>query len=471
MKQGDRLKLTIIDYGNNGEGIAKQDGRVIFLPFAMKGEIVNARIKHVKKDYAFAEIIDLVEPSPYRVKPPCNRFMRCGGCDIMHIEYKEQLRLKQGALYNTLRKNFKEAFTIDSCVESAEVFGYRNKIMLPFGIVNGRTVVGFYSEGTHKVVPITKCFLHGDWAEKLIEALIIYAERNNISVYDETTEQGVLRHAAARYLNGKLSLAIVINAGELPNADSLIKLLDERFTDYCLYYSPNRAHNNVIMGDSAVLLKGEPLKAEINGIRYELNPLSFLQVNDSIRDAIYQRIIEKVIESGSSAVIDAYAGVGLLGAMLARLGLPVYNIEIVKEAVIDADKLAEANGLTHLITNINGDAEVELPKLFDYFNNTYPRITVILDPPRKGCSREIIDALNSLYLSKEPDNSLNGDYQHNAPIVDIIYISCNPATLSRDLALLAPSYRPTSITPYDMFPHTKHLETLVCLKIGNKLFT
>lgn len=455
MKQGDRILLTIEDYGSNGEGIAKVGGKVVFVPFTVKGETVYAKIVHAKKDYAFAEVVEIKEPSLHRVKPPCNRFSRCGGCDIMHIDYSEQLKLKRGALINTLRKNFDKDCVVDECVASSEVFGYRNKISLPFGVVNGRTVLGFYSEGTHKIVPITKCFLHKDWAEKLIQALLLYAETNKLSVYDETSKSGLLRHASARFLNGKLSLAVVVNADELPNTDSLIKLLDERFTDYSLYCSPNRAHNNVIMGASAVLLKGEPLKAEINGIQYELNPLSFLQVNDSIRDAIYKRIIEKVTESGSSAVIDAYAGVGLLGAMLARSGLSVYNIEIVKEAVIDADKLAEANGLTHLITNINGDAEVELPKLFDYFNNTYPRITVILDPPRKGCSRAVLEVLNKL----TQDNNNASD----TPIIDLIYISCNPATLSRDLALLAPSYRPTSITPYDMFPHTKHIETLVCL--------
>ncbi len=553
MKQGDKLTLTICDYGNNGEGIAKHEGCVVFVPFAIKGETVLARIKYAKKNFANAELIKVTNPSPLRVKPPCNRFARCGGCDIMHIDYDEQTRLKQQALATTMRKNYKREVAIEQCVKSAKIFGYRNKISLPFGIVNGKAALGFFGEGTHKIVSVTKCFLHDEWAERLIAALLEYANGNNISVYDEASHTGILRHAVARYIDGKISIVLVINADNLPNQDGLTALLDKQFDNYALYYSVNKNRNNVIMGDSAVLVCGEPLSVDIKGISCVIDPMSFLQVNDEIRDQIYSRIVEKVLNNGSDALIDAYAGVGLLGAMIAKHGISVYNIEIVKEAVEDADRLASRNGVLDLVTNICGDSAIELPRLIEVLSNTKPRITVVLDPPRKGCDAAVLNALiqsasqirgnsaqdhgindnaiakdnatadnsdlardstvadnydashNSaiVYNSAIADNSStrdenaitdNNTIAHNSAaainstiaansavagninsaendaianinsIIDIVYISCNPATLSRDLAILSPYYTPVEITPYDMFPHTRHLETLVCIE-------
>lgn len=532
MKQGDILTVTISGYGSEGQGIAKLDNFVIFVPFTVKGEKVKVKIDYVKKNYATASIIELIETSDKRVKPPCNRFTRCGGCDIMHIEYAEQLSLKREALINTFRKNYKGSVIIEDCIQSPEIFGYRNKISLPFGIVNGKVALGFYHRGTHKLVSITKCFLQGEWAESLIKVMLDYANSNDISVYDEKTGNGVLRHVAARYIEGEISIALVVNADEIPYQDKLIALLDKQFKKYSLYLSVNRKRNNVIMGDTVELIKGDPLTAEINGIRYCINPLSFLQVNNEIRDKIYNAVIEKVIENMNGAVIDAYAGVGLLGAMLAKRGINVTNIEIVPEATADADTLAKDNNVSHLVTNICGDAAVVLPKILNSLKNTYPSITIILDPPRKGCSKEVLDALNALAKSNiyndicennanvfidtkndidlncnqsnckaqsnktllQSDNTDNknttidnfnkANYNDNdnqsicnaahigeiiqstqeTPKINIIYISCNPATLSRDLAILSPNYSPTSITPYDMFPHTKHLETLVCIK-------
>ncbi|NCA66566.1 MAG: 23S rRNA (uracil(1939)-C(5))-methyltransferase RlmD [Clostridia bacterium] len=542
MKQGDIITLNITDYGSNGEGIARHDGCVVFVPFAVKGERIRAKVKFVKKSFANAELIAVEETSPLRVNPPCNRFTRCGGCHIMHIDYSEQLKLKRDALINTLRKNYKASFTVDDCVPSPKVYGYRNKIMLPFGIVNGRAALGFYSEGTHRVVSITKCFLNGDWAERLISAALEYANSNAISVYDEQSGKGILRHLVARYIDGKIAIAVVINADKLPRVDRLMELLAKQFEEYSLYISVNRNANNVIMGDTVELLCGKPMTATINGISYELNPLSFLQVNNEVRDAIYNKIIQEVLEYGSGAVIDAYAGVGLLGAMIAKRNIPVYNIEIVPEATADADKLAKLNNISPLVTNICGDAAVELPKLVKELRNTYPSITIILDPPRKGCAAEVIATLNEIaahngnninsdsigednknlvapsdidngkadfathtdgdktqlnlampsVLKNSPidieaekasvhkfvkkpdiDNGNSNTYNDNQgenntkekqnSLITIIYISCNPATLARDLALLSANYQVTSITPYDMFPNTFHIETLVCL--------
>ena len=184
IKQGDKLEVFVEDYGVNSEGIAKKDGFVIFIPFALKGERVLIRIDHVKKNFAYAALLSVLEASPFRVTPVCNRFTRCGGCDILNVAYEEQLRIKKSAVETTIARNYREGLLIDDVVPSKQ-FAYRNKMALPFGTVNGKTAVGFYQEKTHKIASITKCFLQGVWAENLIDVVLSYANGEGIAAYDE----------------------------------------------------------------------------------------------------------------------------------------------------------------------------------------------------------------------------------------------------------------------------------------------
>lgn len=561
MKQGDKLVLDIIDYGSNGEGIAKQDGFVVFVPFSLVGERVKARITYAKKSFATAVIEEILVKSPKRIEPPCNRFEKCGGCDILHIAYDEQLRLKKKAVENTFSKNYKHPFVIDECVPSDYVLGYRNKVSLPFGIVNDRVAVGFYREGTHKIVSITKCFLQGEWIENIIKAVLEYANDLKLSVYDETTSKGLLKHLVTRK-SGEYYMITMVATDFLPKKELLINKLNEYIgNNYTLYLNINKGRGNTILNGDIKLLKGTPQTVKIRDIDLEINPFSFLQVNDNIRDKIYDRVIDIVKAKNACAVIDAYAGVGILGGNLAKSGLRVYNIEIVKEAVQDALKLAENNAIQDYVTSICGDSAVILPDLVKtvkadynklavhsmnlltpYFNlikqgkkkyelrlndekrqavkvgdticfnspegeqivvrvknkfiyqdfeelfedlgttdsgfteslnpneaaqtmleiysqeriNQYgalaieielinPELLVLLDPPRKGCDEKVLNAIKS------------------SKVNSIIYISCNPATLSRDLELLSSDYDIEFITPYDMFPNTRHVESVVCL--------
>lgn len=456
LKQDDIIKVKIIDLGMDGEGIAKVDDYTLFIPFALTGEEVTAKVTYVKKNLVFCSLVEVNSPSKDRVVPICNRFTRCGGCDLLHLKYEKQLEWKKHSLEVLLRKNAGINFPVDDTFPCSTPNSYRNKIQLPFGMVNGKVAMGFFRENSHKIVSITKCFLHGEWAEKLIDIFISYANENNVSVYDETSKKGILRHMVAREIDGQLTVVVVTNNSTLPKADKLISKLDSVFAqNYALYYSPKKTHDNVIMGETVVPIKEKKIVADILGISAEISPFSFLQLNNEIRDKIYQRIIDKIcMESGSPLVIDAYAGVGILGAVLAKNGAKVYNIEIVKEATIDGNNLAKINGLTDQITNINGDAAKELPKLInsllDSQNKQERSLNIILDPPRKGCAQEVIDALNQITTP------------HN-----LYYVSCNPATLSRDLKLLT-NYTITSITPYDMFPNTKHVETVVLITRVNE---
>ncbi len=563
MKQGDRLTLDIIDYGSNGEGIAKIDGFVIFVPFSMVGERVNVRITYVKKSFANAVLEEILIPSPNRVKPPCNRFTRCGGCDMLHMSYDEQLKLKHNAVVNTFGRNTKGNYSIEPCVPSPLILGYRNKVSLPFGVVDGRVALGFYREGTHKIVSITKCFLQGEWIEPIINSVLSYVAESSLTAYDDLSGKGLLRHLVVRRMNGFHTITIVAT-GKLPNVELLIKKLD-CFIDgqYALYLNINKSKGNTILKGDMILLHGAEHAVSVRGIDVEIDPFSFFQVNDGVRDLIYDRVEEIIGESDGTVVIDAYAGVGILGANLAKNQKRVYNIEIVPEAVEDAKRLTRMNGLDNYVTSMCGDSAELIPKLIDeltadlnkcavhsmkllspYFlsikegrkryelrlndakrqaikvgdticfndlssgeqlltvvrskhaysnyvelfddlgtkicgfdheidsvtaarsmNEIYSqdqidkygavaleiepiqcKIVAVLDPPRKGADIRVLESIK------------------NSGIDKIIYVSCNPATLSRDVEILSTDYQAVSITPYDMFPNTRHVESLVCLK-------
>lgn len=538
LKQDDIINIEIADYGMDGEGIAKYGDYTVFVPFAAVGDNATVKVVHVKKNLVFAKLYKIITNGDNRADYQCNRFMKCGGCDLMHLKYSEQIKLKRQNLINLLRKNTGFTGEVEPIVSSPNVLNYRNKIQLPFGTVNGKAALGFYRKNSHKIVSITKCFLHGEWVEKLIGVFLQFASDYNLSVYDEETGKGLLRHLVARFLDGNICIVLVINSDFLPHKENLINLLEKEYgTKYSLYFSPHKIKSNVVLGKKVVPIVERTFITNVLGVKFEINPFSFLQLNNEVRDLIYKKVIDEILnsnkviakkidtvpfdikESENKIVIDAYAGVGLLGAVLAKNGINVYNIEIVKEAVADADKLYELNKLNNYAVNICGDAALELPKLLKKLtvkrnwqtafsvklqdkitqNPTTPTaeissgykaknndtndvdrlaiieennisscqnicnincedkiinkalsngnsVYVILDPPRKGCDAEL---LNTLVAS--------------SGIAKVIYISCNPATLTRDLAILQKTYCIKSVIPYDMFPQTKHLETLVCL--------
>ena len=579
MKENDILTLTIADIGMKGEGIAKHEGHTVFVPFALPDEVVTAKVRHINRQgLVFADLVEVQTASPHRVTPICQRYTRCGGCDLMHADYSYQLQVKAAHVGTTLGKAGVTC-AVRPTVPSPQPLGYRNKMMLPFGVVEGKPALGFYREGTHHVVRITKCPLHEQWAEISIKATLSFVQTYDLTVYDSTTGKGLLRHLVARKLGDHIDIVMVINWDKLPYWTQYINAIHAVWPDFCLYVSPNMRRNNVIMGDKIYLRWGNPYVHDIEGIKLEVNPLSFLQVNDGVCHTIYADVIDSIRPQPGSVVVDAYAGVGLLGAMMAQRGATVYNIEIVPEATADADRLAEQNGLT-TVRNMCGDSAKLLPEVLNavciqaptvhamhllapYFDaialgqKTYELrlcddkrqriraghlvcftasdgrvmycrvgevkryatfaalfadlgtactasadmsieeaadsmnaiytaeqqaadgvvaigitpvnalgISVVLDPPRKGCDQSICAALNELACgASAPKPMQNAQW----PVVtlpyirQIVYISCNPATLARDLADLQSFYTIDSVQPYDMFPQTRHVETVVRL--------
>ena len=445
---GDIIEGVVVDFGMSGEGIVKIGTYPVFVPFAIVGERIRAKVNYAKKECAFADLIECLSTSKDRIKPRCPHFGRCGGCDLQHLSHDAQEEVKRQGLVRILRKNAGLDVDVPPVV-SGRQWGYRNKLSLPFGKMgkHGKVVLGFYEKRSHLVVPMRSCPLHGDWAADLIADVSEWANENDVSVYDEKTGKGLLRHLVARFVT-TLSVTLSVNGDSVPRLSNLVKKLDRHFSGYAVYVSPQKQKNNVILGETATLVHGKETPQDFGAFRAVVSPLSFLQVNDEMRDKLYAAACELV--GDCDEIIELYSGVGLLTAEVASR-LPAARItavEIVPEAVADAEKLMNRLGLSDRVREVCADAAEFMRNGFSECAEGTRRV-VLLDPPRKGCAPEVVAAVNASDCEK------------------VVYISCNPATLSRDIALFAEGgFTLSHIQPFDMFPETMCLETLVSLERG-----
>lgn len=444
MEKNDILTLNIVDTGSDGEGIAKPEGFVVFVPHALRGEVVEAKILKVNKSFAYAKLVKVLSPSPARAEPSCPAFFKCGGCHLMHMSRPAQGVFKRQTVQNCFAKAGVAA-EVAVTVEGANELAYRNKLQLPVGA--GK--IGFFRGNSHDIVDIDICPVVGNDSQKLICALREYLAVSGDAAYDEAAHTGNIRHAVLRRgaADGSAALITIVVAGhKLKDEKALINILKGRFPDFGLYLNFNAKKSNVILGEKYKYICGrEYLAGETLGIKYKITPAVFMQINDEIAGKIYAEAARMIGDSGVEAVIDAYSGISVLSAVVAGRAKQVYAIEINADSHAAAEELKRENSIKNF-TNICGDTAVELPKLLS--KTVAPDTTaVILDPPRKGCDPRVLDTL----LTARPRQ--------------IIYISCNPATLARDLFALSAAYEITSATPYDMFPQTKHVETLICLTL------
>ncbi|MDE7209320.1 MAG: 23S rRNA (uracil(1939)-C(5))-methyltransferase RlmD [Clostridia bacterium] len=450
MQVGDILTVDITSVGMDGEGVAKVDGVVVFVSGTLVGETAKVQITQVKKSFCFAKVIKILVASSDRVEPPCKICFKCGGCEMLHIDYSKQLDIKRLHVKNCLERECKREFSIDKTVASPRQTGYRNKIQVPISYQDGKLVGGYFASNSHKVVPFCRqgesgsCLLNSDGMQAILDAFLNYMKEEGLTAYDETKHNGLVRHLVIRKVDGKYAICVVLNGKGLPKSNRLISILNTLGIEFSLYISPNTRRTNVILGEKVVTLYGDDaLQGEALGVKYLVSPQSFMQINDDVRDMIYSRVGEIIKDSGISNVIDAYSGIGIMSNIFAKYADKVYAIEIVPQAIENSRVLAKLNGNADRIINICGDCAQELPKVVSRLDKSI----VVLDPPRKGCDGAVLKAL----LSAMPNQ--------------IIYVSCNPATLARDVNILLEKYESVSITPYDMFPNTKHVETLACLKL------
>ena len=450
--------------GSNGEGIVHIGETVYFAPFTVEGEKVKLKALKVKNKIGYAKALEILTPADERVRPRCKNFTKCGGCQLQHLRYGAQLKLKSKTVRDTLRKIAGIEWDVPLTVKSDCQFEYRNKLQIPVGVDRGgNTVIGFFAERTHRIVPVSSCPIHPDWAKDIIAVFQTYLHDYAVPGYDEVRKTGVLRHIVVRETDGNFLVTAVTATRALPFEQELAALLYKKFKSFSLWHNVNIGDGNAVLGDTFRLVCGDGrYYAHECGVRYCVGPSTFVQVNRSVSRKLYERAARAFAESGADVVIDAYSGCGILTAMLARQAEKAYGIEIVRESVACADEVVALNRLEGKMENICGKVESELPVVLK--KTAGKKTFLVLDPPRKGVERSVLRAVLA------------------SGIETVVMISCNPSTMARDVGILTGALREeggelkksgstggpefydlVSVQPFDMFPQTKHVETLVLL--------
>ena len=446
--KGKNYLLTIDRLGSSGEGIARYQGFTVFVPYALMGEEVEARITEVKKNYAKATLSKIVKASDKRVQPPCSVYESCGGCQLQHLDYQAQLDVKQQTVIDAITRIGKlENVTVHQTLGAAEPWYYRNKMQFPIGKGIKEIMIGCYAQGTHNIVSTEDCCIQHAANNQVSQAVKEAAEKLEISIYSEATGQGVLRHIVSRVgAHSNEVMAVLVTASEkMPHQEALIAALREKVPGLVsIAQNINLKPGNVILGHKTKLLWGKKTIVDSMGdFSFHISPRSFFQVNTKQAEVLYQQAVRYALLTGTETVIDAYCGTGTISLFLAKAAKKVYGIEVVPETINDARKNAQDNQVEN-VEFIVGDAVEVMPNMLQ--KGIRPDV-IVVDPPRAGCEQTVLDA----FIEMQPKR--------------IVYVSCNPASLARDLAYLSNhDYITREIQPVDMFPQTFHIETVTLLQ-------
>lgn len=450
MKKNDLLTLTIEGMGNEGEGIGKVDGFPLFVKDALPGDVIEAKVLKVKKTYGYARLMKLIKASPDRREPACPLHRACGGCQIQALSYEKQLEYKEEKVRNQLVRigGFSDPPLLP-VIGMEEPFRYRNKAQFPVGRDReGRIITGFYASRTHSIIPNMDCVLGVPENQGILKIILEFMEKEGISSYDEAAGTGLLRHVLIRkgFVTGELMVCLVINGNDFPGIERLADILFTIPGMTSLTLNVNRKNTNVIMGDKLLPVRGETFITDrIGSVRYQISPLSFYQVNPVQTRKLYETALSYAGLTGSEIVWDLYCGIGTISLFLAQKAGKVYGVEVVPEAIEDARKNAKLNGISN-VEFYEGKAEEVLPRLFR--EEGIQADVIVVDPPRKGCDRACLDTMLSMMPKR------------------IVYVSCDSATLARDLKILCEGgYELKEVQPVDMFPQTAGIEN-VCLLSG-----
>ncbi len=469
-KKNDIVEVNITDIGKDGEGIGKHEGYTLFVKDAVIGDHVRVKIMKAKKNYAYAHLEEVIEASEKRVKPECKIARACGGCQIQELRYDEQLKYKQNKVLENLVRigDFEEEYIRDimePIVGMDTPYRYRGKAQFPIGRDNsGKPVAGFYAGRTHSIIKTDDCVIGVEENRDILNVILSHMETYNIAPYDEVTGTGLVRHVLIRkgFDSSEIMVCIVINGDKIPHDKVLVENLKKIKGMTSISLSHNKANTNVIMGDKITSLWGEGVihdtihKRDVrngfsryeSGITYSISPLSFYQVNPEQTEKLYSIALDYAGLTGKEFVWDLYCGIGTISLFLAGQAKQVYGVEIIPQAIDDAKANASANGIDNAEFFV-GKAEEVLPAYYDNENSDdsmkNPDV-IVVDPPRKGCDEECLSTM----LKMKPDR--------------IVYVSCDPATLSRDLKyLVSGGYVLKKVRPVDMFPHSVHCETVAQL--------
>ena len=438
-------ETEIVDYTAEGQGIAKIEGCAVFVPNAIVGERCMVRIEKVGKTWAAGKITEILEKSPHRVQRECPISSSCGGCDFWHMDYEEETRLKADRVRQALNRIGGENLEELPILSAPTCQGYRNKAQYPVSAKKNRVFAGFFRAGTHEIVENKKCLILPEETEEVKAIVIDYVNRHNISAYNEQTRKGLLRHIYVRkgWVSGQILVCLVVNGKKLPHAEDLIQKLQAVSGFATLVLSVNTKSGNAVLGDEFITLYGPGyIEDTLCGLSFRLSPRSFYQVNHHQAQRLYEAAIAQAEITKEDLVLDLYCGVGTITLAMAKAAGKVIGVEVVEAAVQDAKDNATRNGMDNA-EFFCGDAVKAALEL--EAKGIKPDV-IVVDPPRKGLNADTIEALHRMSPRR------------------IVYVSCDPATLARDVALLKErGYRLKNAMAADLFPSCAHVESIVCL--------
>ena len=439
--------VEIIDNGYKGEGIAKIDDFTIFIPNAIKGEKIKIKIIKVLTSYAFGKIIEIIEPSKNRLESDCSTYKRCGGCNLRHVKYDETLKIKQNLVQSLVNKTLKNKIKVKETIGMENPYYYRNKAQFPIGKDKENNVVmGVFANRTHEIIPIEECFIQNKEIQKLSKFILEFIKENDISVYDETSRKGLIRHIVTKIgiKTNEIMCIIVINGKEIPKEKELTMQIIKKFPNVkTIVKNINTKNTNVIMGEKNEKIYGDGyIEDKLGEYTFKISPHSFYQVNPVQAEKLYSIGVEAANINKEDVVFDLYCGIGTISLFMAKYAKKVYGVEIVEQAIKDAKENAKINNIKNT-EFIAGDTKLILDDLINN-KNIIPNV-VMVDPPRKGLDNRSVENILKIMPNR------------------FVYISCNPATLVRDLAKFEEMYEIKSIQPVDMFPFTAHVECVCVL--------
>ncbi|MBE6809543.1 MAG: 23S rRNA (uracil(1939)-C(5))-methyltransferase RlmD [Ruminococcaceae bacterium] len=447
MRKNDTIELEITDITHEGSGVGRYEGMAVFVPLTAVGDVIKAHVLKVNKHYAFAKCNEIISPSKNRTAIDCGAFSRCGGCTLRHIQYEHEAELKQNRVTQTMQRIGKVDFCSRPIICADSPNRYRNKALYP---ISQDREIGFYSRHSHRVIPCGDCLLHPEVFCIAGNIFTNFIKRHNISVYNEETHTGLLRHFYLRQgkNTNELMVGVVVNGKELPHSAELIDELKNQIGDNLksVILNINTKKTNVVLGDENILLYGREYIFDILcGVKVRISPHSFYQVNHDMAERLYEKA-QEYASPDQKNIIDLYCGAGTIGLSMAKFAKSVTGVEIVEAAVRDANINAKENGINNA-RFLCGDATKAAEQL--KHEGTTADV-VILDPPRKGCDEQL---LSTVAKDFSPER--------------IVYVSCDVATLARDTAILQNmGYKLREYTPFDLFPRTAHVETVALFERG-----
>jgi 23S rRNA (uracil1939-C5)-methyltransferase len=461
LAKNECIPLTITDLGAEGEGIGRYQGFTLFVKDAVVGDELIVKVLKTKKTYGYARIESIVTPSTFRVTPKCELATRCGGCQIQQLDYQKQLEYKQQKVKNCIERiGGITEYEMEPILGMEDPYFYRNKSQYPVGYnKEGEIVMGFYAGRTHSIIDTNRCYIGDKSNERILEIIRSFLTKEKISIYQEETHKGLLRHILIRvgFTSRQVMVCFVLNGTKIPKQEELTNQLlaynkeqdGYQITSIC--YNVNQEKTNVILGNRVIPVYGEPsIIDQIGTIKYQISPLSFYQVNPVQTKKLYELALDYADLHGEEIVWDLYCGIGTISLFLAQRAKKVYGVEIIPQAIDDAKRNAALNQITNAEFFV-GAAEEVLPAKYKESNGAMKADVIVVDPPRKGCELSLLETV----IQMEPKR--------------IVYVSCDPATLARDLKyLVEQGYELTKVRAVDQFPHSVHVETVVLLCKNNK---